>query len=259
MSGETPERVTADAVARASIEMWRPYLAAIPGGWVDERGGAVAVVSGIPGTGFNGVWVEQPDTAPATVEELLDRVKAAAVPHCLQLRAGAPRDLEDLARERGMVLDGVEPSMVLTGPSSLEGALDVPGLTVEQLAATDGIVHARVGAHAFGTRVEVFEPAVTESILSVPGIRAYAGYVDGKPVSTAVGVTHGDSTGIIAVGTLAAHRGRGYAGAVTARAAADGFAAGASWVWLQSDPAAVHVYERLGFEAVDESAIWICE
>ena len=253
------DRATADAAARASIEMWHPYLRAIPGAWIDERDGATAVVSGIEGAGFNGVWVERPDTSPGLVSELLDRVAGAGVPHCLQLRAGARAELEVLARERGMVLDGEEPTMVLEDSSLLDAALNVPGLTVEPLGTTEGSAHARIAAHAFGTRPEVFEAAMTEVILSVPGIRGYVGRVRGEPVSSAVGVTHRGVTGILAVGTLTAHRRRGYAAAVTARAALDGFAAGARWVWLQSDPSAVRVYERLGFRTVDTSAIWVLE
>lgn len=259
MPDARPMHATADAAARASIEMWRPYVDAIPGGWMEEHGGAAAVVSRIPGAGFNGVWVEQPEPPPDVVSALLDRVEAAGVPYCLQLRAGARRDLEDVARRRGMVLDGEEPTMVLEEASLLAAAGDVPGLTVERLGPHEGVAHARVAAHAFGTRVEVFEAAVTASILSVPGIRAYAGRVGGEAVATAVGVTHRGVTGVLAVGTLSAHRRRGYGSAVTARAAADGFAAGARWVWLQADPSAVRVYERLGFRAVDESAIWVRE
>ena len=239
--------------------MWRPYLAEIPGAWMEERGGATAVVSGIAGSGFNGVWVERPDASPDVVSELLDRVEKAGVPYCLQLRAGARADLEDVARGRGMVLDGEEPTMVLEDASLLDAALDVPGLTIEQLATDEGIEHARIAAHAFGTRVEVFHAAMTEAILSVPGIRGYVGRIGGEAVSSAVSVTHLGVTGILAVGTLTAHRRRGYAAAVTARAALDGFAAGARWVWLQSDPMAVRVYERLGFRAVDTSAIWALE
>lgn len=259
MPDPEPALPTADAAARAAIEMWGPYIEAIPGGWMEEDGGAAAVVSRIAGAGFNGVWVEQPDTPPEVVTALLDRVEAAGVPYCLQLRAGARRDLEEVAPRRGMVLDGEEPTMVLEDASLLPAPDEVAGLTVEQLGPYEGSAHARIAAHAFGTRVEVFEAAVTPSILSVPGIRAYVGRVRGEAVTTAVGVTHRGVTGVIAVGTLSAHRRRGYGGAVTARAAADGFTAGARWVWLQADPSAVRVYERLGFRAVDTTAIWVRE
>lgn len=259
MPDAEPAHATADAAARASIEMWRLYVDAIPGAWVEERDGAAAVVSRIEGTGFNGVWVERPDAPPGLVTELLDRVEAAGVPYCLQLRAGARRDLEDVARSRGMVLDGEEPTMVLDDASLLPATAGVPGLTVERLGPQEGTEHARIAAHAFGTRVEIFEAAVTPAILAVPGIRAYVGRVRGEPVASAVGVTHRGVTGVVAVGTLAAHRRRGYGSAVTARAAGDGFAAGARWVWLQADPSVVTVYERLGFRAVDTSAIWVRE
>lgn len=253
-----PHPASADSAARACIEMWRPYIEAIPGAWMDERSGVAAVVSGIRGTGFNGVWVEDVATPPDVVSDLLDRVEATGLPHCLQLRAGSRPDLTELALRRGMVLDGVEPTMVLDDASPLAAAA-VPGLTIERLGPRDGIVHARIAAHAFGTEVDVFEAAMTEAILSVPGIRGYAGFVSGEPVTSGVGVTYRGVTGVMAVGTLAGHRRRGYAGAVTARAALDGFEDGAAWAWLQADPSAVRVYERIGFRPVDETALWIRE
>lgn len=248
----------ADAAARACIEMWRPFVEVMPGAWMEERDGVAAVYSGVPGTGFNGVWVEAPATPPEIVSELLDRVEAAGVPYCLQLRAGAHAGLTELARRRGLVFDGEEPTMVLEEAPALVTA-EAPGLTIEQLGPRDGIVHARIAAHAFGTSVEVFADATTEAILSVPGIRAYAGFAGGEAVTSAVAVTYGGVTGVLAVGTLSDHRRRGYAGAVTARAALDGFSDGASWAWLQSDPSAVRVYERIGFRAVDKTALWIRE
>jgi ribosomal protein S18 acetylase RimI-like enzyme len=259
MDATRPPRAGADSAARACVEMWRLYVAAIPGAWMEERDGVAGVVTGIPGTGFNGVWVERLDAAPETVARVLDRVAESKVPHCLQLRAGASPGLEELPLSRGMVLDGEEPTMVLEDTSALERALDAPGLAIERLGPRDGAIHARIAAAAFGARVEAFEAAATDAILSTPGIRCYAGRVDGEAVSTAVGVTHGGVTGLIAVATDAAHRRRGYGAAVTARAALDGFAAGAAWVWLQADPVAVGVYEGLGFRTVDRSAIWIAE
>jgi hypothetical protein len=44
---------------------------------------------------------------------------------------------------------------------------------------------------------------------------------------------------------------------VTARAAADGFAAGATWAWLQSSTTGYHVYEALGFRTLERWLCWV--
>ncbi|HQU00357.1 MAG TPA: GNAT family N-acetyltransferase, partial [Acidimicrobiales bacterium] len=60
-------------------------------------------------------------------------------------------------------------------------------------------------------------------------------------------VRAGDAVGLFAVGTIPAARGRGYASAVTSRALAHGFAAGATFGVLTASPDVRHVYETLGF------------
>jgi predicted acetyltransferase len=70
-----------------------------------------------------------------------------------------------------------------------------------------------------------------------------------------VGITLEPCVGIFNVATPARHRGRGFGCAVTARAVAEGASRGAAWSWLQSSPLGVSVYERLGFEVLEE---WVC-
>jgi ribosomal protein S18 acetylase RimI-like enzyme len=87
-------------------------------------------------------------------------------------------------------------------------------------------------------------------IAALPTLTTYVAFADGSPVSTGLSHAVGGSVGIFNVGTPPEHRGRGYGAAVTARAAADGLARGASPVWLQSSPMGASVYRRLGFRTV---------
>jgi predicted GNAT family acetyltransferase len=94
-------------------------------------------------------------------------------------------------------------------------------------------------------------------VLNLDGMRAYVGEVDGEVVTTALGMTRADNVGIFNVATPPEHRRRGYGAAVTARAAADGFAAGATWAWLQSSTAGYHVYEAIGFRTLERWLCWV--
>ncbi|HYO61245.1 MAG TPA: GNAT family N-acetyltransferase [Actinomycetota bacterium] len=241
------------------MEIWRLTTGAIPGAWVDERDGAAAVVTGIPGWGRNGVWTTRRDVAPEILDELLGRVAEADVPHSLQLREGAPAELIGIARRHGLVFDADEPVMVLDDPAPLASFAGVDGFAVRRLGPHEGALHARVAAPSFDERVEVFEAAASPEILSVPGIRCFAGEAGGEVVSTAMAVTHLGVTAVFGVATSPPHRGRGYGAAVTAHALLDGFGAGAGWAWLQADPDATSLYERLGFRAVETCAIWVHE
>jgi len=69
----------------------------------------------------------------------------------------------------------------------------------------------------------------------------------------------GHFAGIFNVATAPAHRGRGYAAALTARIASDAFAAGAHCAWLQSSPSGYNLYQRLGFRTVERWECWVLQ
>lgn len=247
---------SAESAARASIAMWGLVVDAIPDAWMDERNDAAAIVTRIAVGGFNGVWTKTRAPDPVEVDELLDAVAASGVPYSLHLREGAPPELTQLARDRGMEIDAEEPTMVLEDPTSLDAARDVPGFAIRRLEPGEGTVHARIAATVFGDDLAIAEAAVTPEILSSPETRCYVGEAGGEAVATAMGVTYVGTVGVFAVATLPEHRGRGYGSALTARAVLDGFANGARWAWLQADAAAAPLYERLGFHAVETTTIW---
>jgi GNAT superfamily N-acetyltransferase len=78
----------------------------------------------------------------------------------------------------------------------------------------------------------------------------YAGAVGGEVVGTSVLVTTGTVAGIYWVGTLEAHRRRGYGEALTWAAVAAGQRAGCTVASLQASAMGRPVYERMGFAQV---------
>jgi N-acetylglutamate synthase len=87
---------------------------------------------------------------------------------------------------------------------------------------------------------------------AVDGLSYYLGRVDGKDVSTSIGLMLGDSVGIFNVATPPEHRGRGYGAALTVEAARQGFAAGVGLAWLQASAMGLSVYRALGFREVED-------
>jgi ribosomal protein S18 acetylase RimI-like enzyme len=130
-------------------------------------------------------------------------------------------------------------------------------IRVEQLAPDQGDMHADIAARAFGAPIDVFRRLAAPEILGLSELRAYVGLADDVPVTTAMAVTQGAFVGIFNVGTAEEHRRHGHGAAVTARAAADGFAAGARTAWLQSSAAGYGVYERLGFRTLEGWSCWV--
>jgi hypothetical protein len=249
--------VTADDAASALLGAWEHLTGAMPGAWCISAKGAVCASSGVDLPTLNGVWVASTDPASVPVEELLDRVEATGLSYCLQVRPAAVGALGDLALSRGMVLEGTIPLMVLGSPEQLRAPAEVHGLRVRRIDPSEAELHARVAASGFDAPVDRFLELVTPSTLSAQGASCYIGDLGGEPVTTALGLTRRSSVGVFNVATPEPHRRRGYGAAVTTRAVTDGFASGAHWAWLQSSDAGYRVYERLGFEALEEWTCWV--
>lgn len=206
---------------------------------------------------LNGAWVERVDVDAEDISDLLDQVAATGLPHCLQFRPGGPDRLAVLAASRGMTRGEDIPLMVLEDRDQLDAAQAVSGLVIRKLLPREAHLHARVAAAGFEAPEEMFLQLMTPAMLSVPGVHCYLGEAGGQPVTTGLGVKLGSYVAIFNIATPPGHRQRGYGAAVTARAVADGLAAGAKWSWLQASPAGYKVYERLGFRTVETWQCWL--
>jgi GNAT superfamily N-acetyltransferase len=247
----------ADAVAHANVDAWEMLARAVPGAWVRRDGGALGVVTGAQLGGFNGVRGQARDVDPEALGRLLDAVRAAEVPHCMQLRAGWPPDVEEVARLRGLVRVPGEPLMVISDERGVAGRLEADGLDVRKLVPDDAALHARVAAGGGVTRREgPYRDLISPAVLNTPGIRCYVGEAKGRAVTTALSVTTGNCVGIFSVATLPEHRRRGYGSAITARAVYDGLTEGARWAWLSASQAGYPVYRDMGFSSLDQLDFW---
>jgi GNAT superfamily N-acetyltransferase len=248
----------AEHTGGALSETWRVLLAVHPNAWTAAREGVSAWATGVPIAGLNGVSCSRLDPDPDDIRSLLGELKARRLPHLLQLRPGSHPAAVAVADEEGMTPDADVPLMRLDDPAALERAgAGPPRLRIRQLGPHETTLHPRAVAAGFKAKPEHFLRLLPPPLMALDGIRAYLGEVDGQVVTTALGFTRGGSVGVFNVATPPEHRRRGYGAAVTARAAADGFAAGASWAWLQSTPAGHRVYESLGFGTLERWRCWV--
>jgi hypothetical protein len=250
-----PDR--AEVVAEAMLDSWRHLLTAHPHGWVSERDGVQACATGIPSPGLNGVWSSRLDPDPAELERLLGELDERELPHMLQLRPGVDPGAAAVAERRGLAADEDPPLMRLDDTRRLEAVAAPAGLTIRPLEPDEAELHALTAAAGFGEDPEHFVRLVPPELLRAEGALAYVGELEGEIVTTALAVTLGDYVGVFNVGTPEAHRRRGYGAAITARAVADGLAAGASWAWLESSSAGYRIYQALGFETVERWHCWV--
>jgi N-acetylglutamate synthase len=243
-----------DAVAAAFASAMAYFAPTLQNGWAREFGRALAVVTAVPATPLNGVWAVHEDTPAEDIDAALEAVAASGLPHCLEVRPACRETAAVVAERHGLIPEPEIPLMATAGP------VDGPrpeGLVIQQLEPEQAALHSELAGPAFEAPPELFAELITPAVLTLPGVRGYLGAVAGEPVVTAMATTLDEAVGIFNVATPAAHRRRGYGAAVTARAAADGFAAGASWAWLQSSEAGYGLYERLGFTTLERWPGWV--
>lgn len=244
-------------VAEAHTSNLECLFKTLPTGWGRREGGILVGGTGVALATLNGVWVERVDTEMDRVATALHEIADSGLPYCLQLRPGVPEGLEVMAAARGMVKEDPIPLMVLESDDRLRAALQVADLKIRQLESDEAALHATIAAAGFEAPEELFVQFITPEMLRVPGTRCYAGERGRETVTTGMGLTRGESVGIFNIATPPVHRGKGFGAAVTARAVADGLAAGARWSYLQSSPYGFRVYERLGYSTIEEWDCWI--
>ena len=199
----------------------------------------------------NAVWGEGTNASVASrdLPGALAELEAVGMPPAVVGRDGIDTRLFDAARRLGLTDEERIPAMsvqpdAFRPPQRPEVQLRRVGADAELLeTALD------VTARGFEAPRELFVPLFATG-MRADGLDLWLAFVDGVAVSTATSFTRNECVGIFDVATPPEFRRKGYGAAVTAKAVAEGFAGGASLVYLQSSTMGFAVYEALGFRTV---------
>lgn len=192
-------------------------------------------------------------------EETVARLRAAFAAHNRLLRfefiAEAAPALAAVFAAAGLVEEGRNPLLVCT-PDTFRSAAEVPGLAIHRLTPdsprADLAAFIRVQGQSFGEddRVEPTETQVEDlRLASGRGSHYFLGVLEGVPVAAGAYTAPLDGfTELVGIATLAEHRRRGIASALTAAMTQAAFQAGVRVAFLSAaDERAGRVYERAGF------------
>ena len=179
----------------------------------------------------------------AKFEANLARLEQSGAPGYVIDPGPASAAVDAEARRLGLVDRASLPAM-LALPTWLDGPGETGAAFEHVTTPRDAL---RLIADGFATSLDVAGSLMNERFLALEEVDLYLARVGGEPVSTATTIRTGDGAGIYAVATPAAHRGRGYGGAVTAHAVREAFGRGAPYAYLQASAMGLPVYRRLGF------------
>jgi GNAT superfamily N-acetyltransferase len=126
--------------------------------------------------------------------------------------------------------------------------------------ARDAESYWEVAADAYATNgfpPEVFDFYDRYEGLWADGVRTFLALLDDRPASIAMTIVNHGVAGVYWVGTHQDARGAGLGRAVTTAAVEAGFEMSADLISLQASPLGRPIYERMGFEAIYDYALYL--
>ena len=245
-------------------ESFRTIAASRAGGENRELRGVSIASAGVTFQMFNAAFLAAP---VATDAELAQRIMLPAVHFNARGLEWAYWVCEDWIEGRTR-----RRSRQVFERAGMRHSVDLPGMVAEHIAAPvyklpaldvrrvrDGAerdAFCAIGSVCFHVPLSWFHE-VFDSQRVWERFYAFVGYWDGEPVSTAAIVVGGGALGVYNVATMPGQQRRGFGEAVMRAALADaGREFGIERAILQSTPAGLRLYERMGFRTVTRVAVY---
>lgn len=226
----------------------------VPTSFIERSGGVALYASGRPLDGFNTIFANAGSTE-GDLRHVVDKLDDAGLPFALALSKRLSGNVTQMAQAVGFEHDTATKTHVM---ATTAGARLAPPAGLDVTWGSDAFgAHCEVTEAVFEMTRDEYESIMPHAVVAEPTVDVVVGSVDGRPVTTALSVEGGGGVGVFGVATVEDHRGNGYAGAMTSLVMQKAFAKGVGFATLRCKPEVVEVYERIGFETIDQSQRWI--
>ena len=251
-------------VAANLREQFRIIAASHAAGEVREYSGVSIASSAVAFNMFNAAFLSGPIPNQAALEQRILLASAYfqtrnlgwAFWVCEDFMTGWTRRRSRRSFERFGLRHSVDlPGMI--APAINPPTRDLPALDVRRVApGADRDAFCAIGSLCFNVPPAWFQEVFADNNVW-ENFAAYVGYADGEPVATAAVICGGGALGVYNVATAPGYRHKGYA-EVIVRAALDDVRTRTPLtpVILQSTPAGLHLYERMGFRTASTIAVY---
>ena len=251
-------------VANNLRESFRVIASSRTGGEVRELPGVSIASAGVTFQMFNSAFLSGPVASEAEMKQRIilpnshfnGRGLEWAYWICLDwVDEYSRKRLRRLCEARGLRLSTELPGMM--AERLLPAAKPLPHLEIRRVRDAGGSkAFCEIGSVCFHVPLTWFREVFDNDVVW-ERFASYVAYCDGEPVSTAATVVGGGAIGVYNVATLPGSQRRGFGEAVMRHALAEARKEHAmERLVLQSTPAGLRLYERMGFQTVTRVGVY---
>lgn len=225
-----------------------------PNGRVTVCGDALAMVTDTEIASLNMAVAQIPDPGPESLASLRSaaaEVARAGLPWSILVQGEATGRVADLAAEFGLIERGSMPFMACAADEAVLRADLGQSSSIRVVGASGHDLYTDTMAAGFEAPRQIFGSLMGGGVLDMPEATGYLGGPADRPTSTGFLVLGAGVCLVLNIAVVPEARGHGLGRAMTARAMADGFAAGAGTAILTSSAVGRPLYESMGFRLVE--------
>jgi len=242
------------------------FSRARPDGEVRELPGLELICSGVRFSTFNAVVLTDPadseDELGARLREAREYFRRRGLPWSLWLCESWLN--RKLRRSAGRVLEAAGLRLLVRMPAMVAERLRPPSRRLPELVfrkvgdETTRRAFAEIMSATFAVPAALAYQVYGAEATWRDGFTGWVGYLEGMAVTTAATRVAAGAVGLYAVGTLPAFRGQGCAEAAVRHALHQAqTASGIETSVLQSTPAGLRLYEKLGYRRVTDYSVYV--